>query len=86
MQVEPSLADALRSQQRPAKAANDLRLIAREYEIAIEPLHEELDGPLATWFVAETPNTEIANVFLERLKDVSEVLSAYVEPPSAPPG
>jgi hypothetical protein len=86
MQVEPTLADALRSSQRPTKAAHDLRQIARELETVIEPLHQQLNGTLAAWFVAEVPNTEIANALLERARDVSEVLSAYVEPLSAPPG
>jgi hypothetical protein len=59
----------------------------RPFELALEPLHPGADDrSLASWFRVVVDDTETADRVAAALRESPAVESAYVEPPSGPPG
>lgn len=81
VQVDPSLATALRRGLPPAQALFDA---AAALGLALRPVHPTVDAPpLGTWFTAELPAGD-ASAAADRLRAVPGVTSAYAKAKDAP--
>jgi hypothetical protein len=63
-----------------------LRIIEKEFNIAIKPVHARTDDPLLTpYFVSDVVDISIAKEIIKRLISSGMVESAYIKPDDAMP-
>jgi hypothetical protein len=87
VRLSPEAAEALQSGQPPPPALLQAQEKLQSLGLTLEPLHAGVaDRSLAAWFRVTVEDGATAEDVAAMLRTSPGVESAYVEPPSAPPG
>jgi hypothetical protein len=87
VQLAPEAAAAVRSGEPAPTMLREAEDMLRSLGLTMEPLHTGTeDLSLASWFRVAVEDDQTAEEVATALRASPAVESAYVEPPSAPPG
>jgi hypothetical protein len=87
VQLSPGAADFVRGGEPTPRGLEEAQEKLRKLGLTLEPLHARAEDPsLATWFRVSVEDEPTAKDVAATLRESAAVQSAYVEPPSAPPG
>jgi hypothetical protein len=87
VQLSPEAADAVHGGDPAPSSLREAQEKLRSLGLRLEPLHVRADDPsLASWFRVSVDDEPTAEEVAATLRTSGAVESAYVEPPSAPPG
>ena len=87
VQLSREAADAVHGGDPTASNLREAQDKLRSLGLRLEPLHVRADDPsLASWFRVSVDDESKAQEVAATLRTSGAVESAYVEPPSAPPG
>jgi hypothetical protein len=87
VQLSPDAADAVRGGDPTPSDLQEAQKTLRSLGLELEPLHVRAEDPsLASWFRVSVEDEPTAEEVAATLRKSAGVESAYVEPPSAPPG
>lgn len=87
VQLSPEAADAVHGGEPTPSGLQEAEEKLRSLELRLEPLHARVEDPsLASWFRVSVDDEATAEEVAALFRTSAAVESAYVEPPSAPPG
>jgi hypothetical protein len=87
VQLSPEAADLVRGGEPTPRGLEEPQEKLRRLGLRLEPLHARAEDPsLAAWFRVSVEDEPTAEEVAATLRESAGVQSAYVEPPSAPPG
>ena len=87
VQLSPEAADAVHGGDPTPSGLRETQQKLRSLGLRLEPLHVRAEDPsLASWFRVSVEDEPAAEAIAAALRTSTAVESAYVEPPSAPPG
>jgi hypothetical protein len=87
VQLSPEAADLVRGGEPTPRGLEEAQEKLRKLGLRLEPLHARAEDPsLASWFRVSVEDEPTAEDVAATLRESAGVESAYVEPPSAPPG
>ena len=87
VQLSPEAADAVRGGEPTPSGLHEAQEKLRALGLSLEPLHARGEDPsIASWFRVAVEDEPAAEEVAAALRTSAAVESAYVEPPSAPPG
>jgi hypothetical protein len=87
VQLSPDAADAVRGGDPTPSDLQEAQEKLRSLGLRLDPLHVRAEDPsLGSWFRVSVEDEPTAEDVAATLRTSAAVESAYVEPPSAPPG